>query len=457
MRNLLSFPVLLIVFSIITAYAAVSIESTPVKPPGEIPQKKSPDTVPTQFTLIPQGIFAENLTPDESPYLIDGSIIIPSGAVVNISPGVEIYIGGSYTTITVFGTLIAIGTKEETIVFRSVSSTPKPWDWDRIYFRSPAKSYLENVIIKHCNYGIYMVNGSVELKDCMLSDISLNAIYARNSVLFLKNISINKGTVTGAYFDVGAKVDVDSCKITGCVNGILCNNYSAANMKKLDLNDNEKALVLREKAAVNMEDGLLLGNRVGVMLEKPLKKMRLPNVKKNGINVITGSSKDFKQTFKAPEIVKTLGLNNKVKFSKKGFTPGLKSLKSQKAKLIHLIGSFTFGLGYNNIVNHNGEEKVLDNFGNVIETRQYKQTGYIPGLRPELQIFGNSQQRDLDLTINADFYNDPQVSYSRFKKNLLNVAMNWRGNKLAMGDYTENISEISMFSRRMLGTRFDLG
>ncbi|MEW6041293.1 MAG: hypothetical protein AB1633_07205, partial [Elusimicrobiota bacterium] len=445
---------ILLIFSISETKDSIFI--TPIKGLAESqPVEVKKQKLPEKFTRIKPGIFTDNFTPDESPYLLEGSIIIPSGTVVNISPGVEIYVGGSYSTIMVFGSLIAIGTKEEPINIKSAKETPQPWDWDRIYFRSPNRSFLEYINIKHSNYGFYLVNGSVELKECILEQISINAIYVRNSTLSLKNINIMSGCVNGIFVDIGGQVDGDSAVIRGCVNGLLCDEFSFAKIKRLDLQDNEKGIVIKKNSKIVLEDAFVVSNRIGIMMQE-MPKTTPANVKGNDINFLVGMAEDFSQAFKPPELVRTLGLSNEVKFNKEKFSPEMVSQKSPKAKVVHLVGSLTSGFAFHGVDNLNGIEALENSEGDTIK-KQYPQSGYISGLRPEFQFFANSQQRDIDLTINADFYNDPQVHYTRLKKNFLNIDMQWKGHRFTIGDFTEKISEISMFSRKMLGTRLDFG
>jgi parallel beta-helix repeat protein len=79
----------------------------------------------------------------EFPYLISGlSIGSTAGSVLTLQPGVVMKMTSGRVLVgdtdwgTVKGTLIAVGTEAEPILFTSASATPAPVNWDGIYFRA---------------------------------------------------------------------------------------------------------------------------------------------------------------------------------------------------------------------------------------------------------------------------------------------------------------------------------
>ena len=75
------------------------------------------------------------LTTDKSPYLFVNTIIVPANKTLTIQKGVKILVGGAYSTIVVHGQIMAEGTEQEPIVFKSAKKDASAWDWDRIYIR----------------------------------------------------------------------------------------------------------------------------------------------------------------------------------------------------------------------------------------------------------------------------------------------------------------------------------
>ncbi|HEX7511288.1 MAG TPA: hypothetical protein VF335_08310, partial [Chitinivibrionales bacterium] len=125
------------------------------------PQQPAGRASTTYGLEIPPGIIFGKFEKENGPFLLQGSVIVPSGEVLEFGPGCTIFMGGNYPTITVFGQLIVKGTAAQPVIFQSANPKPNPWDWDRIYCRSRNRSVFEHCIIRHSNYGIYVENGSV--------------------------------------------------------------------------------------------------------------------------------------------------------------------------------------------------------------------------------------------------------------------------------------------------------
>ncbi len=91
----------------------------------------------------------ETWGPGGNPYIATSSIIIDSGVVLTLEPGVELRFDGSYT-ISANGDLVADGTPEEPIVFTSNETTPAAGDWRGIVTHSGSTgSILENCLVSY--------------------------------------------------------------------------------------------------------------------------------------------------------------------------------------------------------------------------------------------------------------------------------------------------------------------
>ncbi len=94
-----------------------------------------------------------NWTLSGSPYIVVGSILLDTGAVLLIEPGVIVKID-SNNLMQIRGTLRAIGTQSNPITFTSNDSTPAPGDWENILFEDESISYDTSTgigsILKNC-------------------------------------------------------------------------------------------------------------------------------------------------------------------------------------------------------------------------------------------------------------------------------------------------------------------
>nr|MBC8191565.1 right-handed parallel beta-helix repeat-containing protein [FCB group bacterium] len=101
-----------------------------------------------------------------SPYLVTGDVTVDASASLTIEPGVEVRFvplsddqssgeDANRSELKVYGTLTAIGTDINNIVFTSNSETPSSGDWYGIYFQNGnANGNVQNMDISHGTYGV---------------------------------------------------------------------------------------------------------------------------------------------------------------------------------------------------------------------------------------------------------------------------------------------------------------
>ncbi|HRW96257.1 MAG TPA: right-handed parallel beta-helix repeat-containing protein, partial [Bacteroidales bacterium] len=99
----------------------------------------------------------------ESGYLVKamGDLTVAAGDTLLIEPGVTVQFMGYYK-LEVFGTLLAAGAEEDSIVFTSGQPFPAPDDWQTIYFQNATSSgsVVSYASIQYGQYGIYCKNSS---------------------------------------------------------------------------------------------------------------------------------------------------------------------------------------------------------------------------------------------------------------------------------------------------------
>ncbi|KMQ52334.1 hypothetical protein CHISP_0601 [Chitinispirillum alkaliphilum] len=93
-------------------------------------------------------------------YIVNGTVYIPEGEELHISPGVTIFFK-PFTGITVRGSLVSEGTAENHVTFTSINEhadaheAPGSFDWNGIEASEEAQQiFLVNTKIKHSTFGL---------------------------------------------------------------------------------------------------------------------------------------------------------------------------------------------------------------------------------------------------------------------------------------------------------------
>ncbi|MGN6531568.1 MAG: hypothetical protein ACTHK0_07430 [Ginsengibacter sp.] len=135
------------------------------------------------------------------PYVIIGGVQIDTGATLNISPGTKIFLHAD-APFLVDGTLKAMGTKEEPIIFSGdrldADYKNLPASWPGIFFRNTSENNsLNHTIIKNAYQGIVAQNLSttaepkVTLSQCIFDNIYDAGILGINTNIYADNSLIS--------------------------------------------------------------------------------------------------------------------------------------------------------------------------------------------------------------------------------------------------------------------------
>jgi hypothetical protein len=430
-------------------------------------QKESKEAL--NATIIMEDEVFGKFTKEKSPYLLVRNVIVPPNKTLEIEPGVKILIGGDHVSIVVFGQIMASGTKEAPIIFKSAKKKLKLRDWDRIYIRGHSRSFFTYCIIAHSSYGIHADNGNVTITNCRFLDNSMSSVYALQSDVQIWETKIGLGTMVGITVDKGSKVSVDGGSISKTTRALVCHPYGKLIMSGTRIVNNDYGFVVHRHAGVKLEDIYVKDNRVGVLAQKQIKKRKLFMIQGNDQNLRVAGDTEMKKHLTIPEEIAAIKVRPKPLENTAAFASGFASLPSRGESFtarMGLLGQVSLGMSYRYLRDLNTQVHK-----NLADTAQPHQTIHLSGLRPEFQVFMQSKvgDRESNLTLNGyGNYNserlgrqsgDPHLGALESHRNvqrfeIINLSTKLPGQEIILGDFTHDKSELSIASRQVRGVKY---
>jgi hypothetical protein len=431
------------------ATPATQPSTEPTRAPGPL-STASTHAAPNYFpTEIPSGILFGTFTSTDGPYLISGSIIVPSGQKLEFGPGCRIYIGGEYTTITVFGQLVVRGSAAEPVIFQSASKRPNPWDWDRIYCRSRNRSVFEHCIIRHSNYGIEVENGSATIDHCTFERNSLQGLVVKNSDVSIFATRFQKGHVLALLCQAGSNVVAESLFVQDNITGIACENNSSLKIVTGQITGNTNGIAVYSQASVSLVSVDVTHNQTGIVSTVEIPKKVREMVYGNGLDAVTLPESQMANLVKQPEIVKSVVLPRTATpvGIKESLQPGFSAVEAEHEQSVSFMGNVTAGFRY-------FYPTSVDD--SLRQTRYPGETGTrISGLQPELQIFTSGRRKSADINLLMDVYGNQWIDQPlHMRKNSFNLSANYQEQHVVVGDFFESGSETSVSGRKFTGIRY---
>jgi hypothetical protein len=157
-----------------------------------------------------------------SPYIVNGNLVVDSGIVLTIQPGVEVRVDSTYI-FQVDGKLLAVGTSTDFISFTANTANPSLHHWEGITFtlKSIDTSKLQYCLFTYSDVSIYTTGAKLKISNSTFKHNNI-AIHINSvpSFLYSDYIYINKCLITEndtGIYDTGNQLirsDVDENEIS---------------------------------------------------------------------------------------------------------------------------------------------------------------------------------------------------------------------------------------------------
>nr|MDA3821962.1 lamin tail domain-containing protein [Bacteroidales bacterium] len=236
--------------------------------------------------MVPSLITDEvTLSIDCSPYMVNEDIIIASSGILNIDPGVEIWMPED-GNIFVKGQLNSMGTENSPVSFR-INPQYNSGNWGGIVFSNTNQiSTLQYTIIEDASNGpnpllenaaISCFNANLNMDYLTIEKVAGNPIIARYSDITLSNstlhseisgdlINVKYGNaeITNCRFTGNEQVDTDAIDFDEVENGVIRNSiitgFYGFNSDDIDLGEDASGILIDSIVVYNITDkGVSLG------------------------------------------------------------------------------------------------------------------------------------------------------------------------------------------------------
>jgi len=146
---------------------------------------------PLSSTIWPGGALVTNTTWTlaDSPYFVQGAIVIPAGITLTIQPGVEVRFppGYDYLDVQNGGTLSAQGAAAQPITFTSALTNPQPGDWYGLYQYAGGRLSLNHCTIDYggnsANIALTLYGSEAQVQNCTIQHSLGTGIYLGTSYM----------------------------------------------------------------------------------------------------------------------------------------------------------------------------------------------------------------------------------------------------------------------------------
>ncbi|MBC8277042.1 MAG: right-handed parallel beta-helix repeat-containing protein [FCB group bacterium] len=184
--------------------------------------------------------------PSEGTYLLYGEVYVEMGNTLVINPGVQVKFADDID-FSIYGTLTANGTEEDSIRFTSSQVFPIIGDWGRIKFlgTTSSNSILQYCIVEWAVQGIRLESSSPSIVHCSIRNNAEQGIYALNTFMTLDSSAIsNNGlsTLSGSgMVIVGGAPHLRGNEIScNGHDGIVCSGISGGEISGNNIHNNSE-------------------------------------------------------------------------------------------------------------------------------------------------------------------------------------------------------------------------
>ena len=180
------------------------------------------------------------LKKDNSPYLVNETIVVPEGKALVVEAGTALYFAEG-TGLDVRGGSIAImGEKGNAVTMTSAEDGKM---WNGITVTGAKRSEIQGTNIENAMFGIAVESGSLDVRDGVISRADRAGVFVRNGSVALQWTRVEDCMNVGVWATHSAVIDIDASTLSGNHVALVAGENSSVNLMRTQIDVNEVGIV----------------------------------------------------------------------------------------------------------------------------------------------------------------------------------------------------------------------
>ena len=204
------------------------------------------------------------LKKDNSPYLVNETIVVPEGKALVVEAGTALYFSEG-TGLDVRGGSVAImGEKGNTVTMTSAEDGKL---WNGITVTGVKRSEIQGTHIENAMFGIAVESGSLDVRDGVISNAGRAGVFVRNGSVALQWTRVEDCINVGVWATHSAEIDIDASTLSGNHVALFAGENSTVNLMRTQIDVNEVGIVDLGNNVLTQRNSTVENNEVAFVAE----------------------------------------------------------------------------------------------------------------------------------------------------------------------------------------------
>ncbi|MBO6077113.1 MAG: hypothetical protein J6P15_08335 [Fibrobacter sp.] len=180
------------------------------------------------------------LKKENSPYLVNETIVVPEGKALVVEAGTALYFKEGTGLDVRGGSLAIMGEKGNAVTMTSADDGKL---WNGISVTGAKRSEIQGTSIENAVFGIAVESGSLDVRDGVISHADRAGVFVRNGSVALQWTRVEDCVNAGVWATHSAAIDIDASTLSGNHVALVAGEKSTVNLMRTQIDANEVGVV----------------------------------------------------------------------------------------------------------------------------------------------------------------------------------------------------------------------